>query len=55
MTDIRRAIEAEFGDFPLAALIDRRTRGVFKAWRLGRTTKRSASPFRPACSPLPTR
>jgi hypothetical protein len=35
MTDIRRAIEAEFGDFPLAALTDRRTRGAFKAWRLG--------------------
>jgi integrase len=26
-------IEAEFGDFPLAALTDRRTRGVFMAWR----------------------
>jgi integrase len=26
-------IEKEFGDFPLAALTDRRTRGVFMAWR----------------------
>ena len=26
-------IEAEFGDFPLSALIDRRTRGIFMAWR----------------------
>jgi integrase len=26
-------IEKEFADFPLAALTDRRTRGVFKAWR----------------------
>jgi integrase len=26
-------IESEFGDFPLSALTDRRTRGVFKAWR----------------------
>jgi integrase len=26
-------IEKEFGDFPLAALTDRRTRGVFLAWR----------------------
>ena len=26
-------IEREFGDFPLAALTDRRTRGVFMAWR----------------------
>jgi len=25
--------EKEFGDFPLAALSDRRTRGVFMAWR----------------------
>lgn len=28
-----RAIEAEFGDFPIAALNDRRTRGEFLAWR----------------------
>jgi hypothetical protein len=26
-------IEKHFGDFPLAALTDRRTRGVFMAWR----------------------
>src|SRR5215831_11334757 len=26
-------IEKEFGDFPLAALTDRRTRGIFMAWR----------------------
>ncbi len=26
-------IESSFGDFPLAALTDRRTRGVFMAWR----------------------
>jgi integrase len=28
-----RRIEKEFGDFPLAALTDRRTRGVFLKWR----------------------
>jgi hypothetical protein len=28
-----KIIEAEFGDFPLSALSDRRTRGVFMAWR----------------------
>jgi integrase len=28
-----KAIEGEFGDFPLAALTDRRTRGIFMAWR----------------------
>lgn len=28
-----RAIEAEFGDFPISALSDRRTRGEFLAWR----------------------
>jgi hypothetical protein len=28
-----KLIEREFGDFPLAALTDRRTRGVFMAWR----------------------
>ena len=28
-----RLIEKEFGDFPLSALTDRRTRGVFMAWR----------------------
>ena len=26
-------IEKEFGDFPLSALTDRRTRGIFMAWR----------------------
>lgn len=34
--DYRRqliVIEAEFGDFPIAALADRRTRGEFLAWR----------------------
>jgi len=30
---LSRRIEKEFGDFPLAALADRRTRGVFMAWR----------------------
>jgi hypothetical protein len=28
-----KRIEKEFGDFPLAALTDRRTRGLFMAWR----------------------
>jgi integrase len=28
-----KLIEKAFGDFPLSALSDRRTRGVFKAWR----------------------
>lgn len=28
-----RIIDAEFGDFPIAALSDRRTRGEFMAWR----------------------
>ena len=28
-----KTIEAKFGDFPLSALSDRRTRGVFKEWR----------------------
>ena len=28
-----KLIEADFGDFPLSALTDRRTRGVFMAWR----------------------
>jgi integrase len=28
-----KAIEREFGDFPLSALTDRRTRGIFMAWR----------------------
>ena len=28
-----KVIEAKFGDFPLSALTDRRTRGIFMAWR----------------------
>lgn len=28
-----KLIEAEFGDFPIAAMADKRTRGIFKAWR----------------------
>jgi integrase len=28
-----KAIEGEFGDFPLSAMLDLRTRGVFLAWR----------------------
>ena len=28
-----KVIEAEFGDFPISALTDRRTRGIFMAWR----------------------
>jgi integrase len=37
-------IEAEFGDMPLAALDDKRTRGVFKDWRdqLAKKSKRQA-------------
>jgi len=37
-------VEAEFGDMPLAALDDRRTRGVFKEWRdgLAKKSKRQA-------------
>jgi integrase len=37
-------IEAEFGDLPLAALNDRRTRGVFKDWRdeLAKKSRRQA-------------
>jgi integrase len=34
-----KAIEKEFGDFPLSALTDRRTRGVFMAWRDRRAAK----------------
>lgn len=39
-----KAIEAEFGDFPLKALEDRRTRGEFLAWRdrMGVTSRRNA-------------
>ena len=38
------AIEKEFGDLPLAALDDRRTRGVFKDWRdkLAKKSRRQA-------------
>ena len=34
-----KAIEKEFGTFPLAALTDRRTRGLFMAWRDKLATK----------------
>jgi integrase len=39
-----RRIETEFADFPLAALTDRRTRGIFMAWRdkLARRSRRQA-------------
>jgi integrase len=39
-----KLIEKEFGDFPLAALTDNRTRGIFKAWRerLARSSRRQA-------------
>ncbi|OQW44310.1 MAG: integrase [Proteobacteria bacterium SG_bin5] len=39
-----KAIEVEFGDFPLKALEDRRTRGEFLAWRdrMGVTSRRNA-------------
>lgn len=39
-----RLIEKKFGDFPLAALDDRRTRGVFMEWRdqLARSSRRQA-------------
>lgn len=39
-----RVIDKEFGDFPLAALDDRRTRGEFMAWRdrLALTSRRQA-------------
>jgi integrase len=39
-----RAIAAEFGDFPLAAISDRRTRGEFLAWRdrIATTSRRTA-------------
>ena len=39
-----RAIAGEFGDFPLAALNDRRSRGEFLAWRdrLATTSRRGA-------------
>jgi integrase len=34
-----KAIEKEFSDFPLSALTDRRTRGIFMAWRDRRAAK----------------
>jgi integrase len=39
-----RKIENEFGDFPIAALSDRRTRGEFLAWRdgLAKSSRRQA-------------
>ena len=39
-----KLIERKFGDFPLSALTDRRTRGVFMAWRdkLATTSRRQA-------------
>ncbi|GLK67048.1 tyrosine-type recombinase/integrase [Hansschlegelia plantiphila] len=39
-----KRIEAEFSDFPLAALADRRTRGEFMAWRdrLAKSSRRQA-------------
>ncbi|MGU3668186.1 tyrosine-type recombinase/integrase [Methylobacterium sp. A49B] len=39
-----RNIERAFGDFPIAALTDRRSRGDFRAWRdgLAKTSKRQA-------------
>jgi integrase len=39
-----KVIEREFADFPLSAMTDRRTRGIFKAWRerLAETSRRQA-------------
>src|SRR6516165_772861 len=39
-----KLIESAFGDFPLSALADRRTRGVFLAWRdqLAKASRRQA-------------
>src|SRR6266540_1292315 len=34
-----KLIEAKFGDFPLSGLTDRRSRGIFKAWRDELATK----------------
>ena len=34
-----KTIEAEFADFPISALTDRRTRGIFMAWRDKLATK----------------
>ena len=33
MSSYIKGIEKELGDFPLSALTDRRTRGIFMAWR----------------------
>jgi hypothetical protein len=40
-----KLIESAFGDFPLSALSDRRTRGVFKAWRVGSLHDRADRPI----------
>jgi hypothetical protein len=39
-----KLIEKDFGDFPLAAMTDNRTRGIFKAWRerLAASSRRQA-------------
>ena len=39
-----RLIEREFADFPLSAMTDRRTRGIFKTWRerLAEVSRRQA-------------
>lgn len=39
-----KLIETRFGDFPLTALTDKRTRGMFKAWRdeLAKSSRRQA-------------
>src|SRR5262249_26054085 len=39
-----KIIEKEFGDFPLSGLTDRRTRGLFMAWRdkLAKSSRRQA-------------
>jgi hypothetical protein len=39
-----KLIERDFGDFPLSAMTDRRTRGIFKAWweRLAERSRRQA-------------
>lgn len=39
-----KLIEKEFGDFPLSAMTDRRTRGIFLAWRdqLAKKSRRQA-------------
>jgi integrase len=44
MVNIIKRIEVEFGDFPLSAMKDRRTRGEFMAWRdrLAQQSRRQA-------------